>query len=132
MFLFIEYPAKRRLKDNYHIKSRKYYHLLSDLSVMSKDVSEDAMFLFNEFFSKKISRLRLVASRKIVENESVATRFRLKIPTCGNMWGFSRFFHRKWEFLLNKTSKIPSPHDPEYPHNEDRSPLLATLENEKS
>ena len=62
MFLFIEYPAKRRLKVNNQRKSRKYYHLPSDLSVMSKDVSVDAaMFLFNEFFSNIFSRLRLVA-----------------------------------------------------------------------
>ena len=137
MFLFIEYPAKRRLKVNNQRKSRKYYHLPSDLSVMSKDVSVDAaMFLFTEFFSNIFSRLRLVASRKIqgknCGERQCCDKVPVENPTCGNMWGFSRFFHKKWGFLLNKTSKIPFPHNPEYPHNEDKSPLLATLENEKS
>ena len=94
MFLFIEYPAKRRLKVNNQRKSRKYYHLPSDLSVMSKDVSVDAaMFLFNEFFSNIFSRLRLVASRKIQGKNCGERQCCDKVPVENpHMWKYVGIF----------------------------------------
>ena len=58
---------------------------------------------------------------------SVTRMFWFKIATCGEKWRFLRIFHKKWRFLLYKTSKNWSPLDLKKRHGGDKSPLLVTL-----